>query len=143
MPYKDPEKQKEYMKQWRETYKNEIKEYWKEYNQTSQRQEYMKEYNQKNKEKKKEYYKEYYKKPQGKKSDRISHWKQWGIIFHDYDLLYDIYLSTTHCDFCKCELNQCSKSRKCLDHDHDINHNENVRGIVCHSCNIRDVLKNK
>ena len=108
MPYKDPEKRKAYKKEWRETHKNEIKEYQKEYDQ----------------------------KPEAIKLKRIYKWKHRGVIFHDYDLLHDIYISTTHCHFCKCLLNQCSKSLKCVDHDHDIHDNENVRGIVCSNCNL-------
>ena len=100
------------------------------------KKEYDKAYYQKHKEKKKEYYKT----PHGKKSNTISKWRERGILFHDYDLLHDIYLSTTHCHFCNCLLNQCNKSRKCVDHDHDIHDNENVRGIICHVCNWRDVL---
>tara|TARA_R110002096_G_scaffold127750_3_gene275730 strand:- start:30 stop:335 length:306 start_codon:yes stop_codon:yes gene_type:complete len=72
---------------------------------------------------------------QGKKTDRISDWKRQGIIFHDFDLLHDMYLQTTHCDVCKCLLNQCGKSRKCVDHDHDITDDDNVRNILCNSCN--------
>ena len=112
MPYKDPEKRNEWCKKYRQRNKDKIKEYNKEYRQT----------------------------PQRKKTKRISQWKKQAIIFHDYDLLHDIYLATTHCDFCKCLLNQCNKSRKCVDHNHDINDDINVRGIICHVCNIRGVL---
>ena len=91
-------------------------------------------------EKRKAYKKEYNQTPKVKKSLRICDWKRQGIIFHDYDLLHDIYLSTTHCHFCNCELNQCNKSRKCVDHNHDIHDNENVREILCHSCNSKGVL---
>ena len=112
MPYKDPEKKKEYMKQYRE----------------------------KNKEKKKERMKEYRQTPKGKKSIRISNWIQQGIICSNYNSLHDIYLSTTHCDFCKCILNQSASSRKCLDHDHKLPDENNFRGILCNVCNVRDVL---
>ena len=110
MPYKDPEKRKAYKKEYNQTHKEKIKEQKKEYNLTH--------------------------KEEKKKSNRICNWKRHGIIFHDYDLLHDIYLSTTDCYFCKCLLNQCNKSRKCVDHDHDIHDNENVRNIVCWNCNI-------
>ena len=81
--------------------------------------------------------KEYRKTPQGKKSNRISQWKFKGIIFHDYDILYDIYMNTTHCNKCKCELNKCERSRKCMDHDHSITDTNNVRNIICNSCNVK------
>ena len=130
MPFKDPEKRKEYDKAYRDKH-------------IEKRREYDKEYYQKNKEKEKEYMKEYRETPQGKKANRISQWKHKGIIFHDYDLLNDIYVSTTHCYFCKCLLNQCGSSRKCVDHDHDIHDDINVRGIICHVCNARDVLNQR
>ena len=80
----------------------------------------------------------------GRKVKRISDWKRAGIVFHDYDLLYDIFMDTKECEFCKCELDTEFKTRKCCDHDHKINDDgenkiDNVRGILCHSCNIRDV----
>ncbi len=132
MPYKDPEKQKQYDKEYYQRNKEKRNQYNKEYYHKNK---------EKNKEKKKEYDKEYQQTPNGKKTYRISKWKKRGIMFHDYDLLYDIYITTTHCDFCECELNKCNKSRKCVDHDHDIKDDSNVRGIICHSCNARDVLK--
>jgi len=82
----------------------------------------------------------YQKTPRGRKSNRITNWKKAGIIFSDFDLLYDIYISTTHCDICNCKLTEDKKSTKttrCLDHDHSINDCENVRNILCHSCNVR------
>ena len=97
----------------------------------------QKEYAKKNKEKKREYVKKYQQTDQGKKSLRIAQWKHYGIIFHDWELLYEIYLQTTHCDECKCLLNQCEKSRKCIDHDHTITDDNNVRNILCCSCNIK------
>ena len=146
MPYKDPEKRKAYNKEWHQKNKEKNRE---------KRKEYMKEWNENNKEeqnkKSREYYqthkeeqnkksRKYNQTPQGKKSNRISKWRERGIIFSDYDLLYDIYLSTTHCHFCKCLLNQCGSSRKCVDHNHDIHDNENVRGILCQVCNTKGVL---
>jgi len=107
MAWKDKEKRKQYHRQWYHKNREKILQQQKEYHQTEK----------------------------SKKSNRISDWKRQGIIFHDYDLLYEIYLQTTHCDECKCLLNQCQKSRKCLDHDHIITDDNNVRNILCHSCN--------
>ena len=101
------------------------------YKDPEKQKEYFKQYYEENKEKKKEYNKL----PKGRKTTRITNWKRWGIIFHDYNLLYEIYINTTHCDECKCILNQCSKSLKCVDHDHTITDDNNVRNILCHSCN--------
>ena len=113
MPYKDLDKKKQY------------------------HAEYMRQYRQdkKYKEKEKQYIKQYQKTEQGRKSTRIAQWKQQGILFHDYDLLYEIYLQTSHCDECNCQLNNCEKSRKCVDHDHSITYDNNVRNILCASCN--------
>lgn len=76
----------------------------------------------------------------GRKSKRISDWKRAGILFHDYDTLYDIFMETDTCDFCNCKLDIDYKTRKCCDHDHTITDNDNVRGILCHTCNIKDTL---
>ena len=92
---------------------------------------------------KKEYDRRYYKKykqtEQAKKLRRFRDWRNRGIIFYDFELLYEIYLEATNCDFCKCELNTSNKTTKCLDHDHDIVDDENVRAILCFNCNVKDV----
>jgi len=78
------------------------------------------------------------------KSYRIYQWKVRGIIFHDYDLLYDIYLQTTHCDRCDRLLTMDNGSaQKCLDHDHTITDDINVRNILCKKCNNFDVWKTR
>ncbi len=107
MPFKDPVKQKEYYKQYYIKNKEKIKKQKKEHQQSSK----------------------------GHKLYRIIGWKHQGIIFHDYDLLYEIYLQSTHCDECKCLLNTNTYTRKCVDHDHSITDDENVRNILCHCCN--------
>ena len=93
--------------------------------------------------KNKERIKEYRQTEQSKKTMRISKWKQYGILCFDWNLLYDIFLKTSHCEFCKVELTidrYIKPTTRCLDHDHSINDKFNVRGVLCHSCNIKDVL---
>ena len=46
---------------------------------------------------------------------------------------------TNKCDFCQTEFK--NSTDRCLDHDHDILDSYNIRGILCRSCNIKDVLK--
>tara|TARA_R110002167_G_scaffold87389_1_gene236209 strand:+ start:175 stop:522 length:348 start_codon:yes stop_codon:yes gene_type:complete len=109
-----------------------------------QKKEYNRLYNIKNK----EYYRNYNvlhrQSPEGKKSSRISCWKTQGVICFNFDLLYDIFLKTTHCEFCNRELTvdrYNSSTTKCLDHDHSINNRFNIRGVLCHKCNTNDVLE--
>ena len=72
----------------------------------------------------------------------ISQWKSRGILCFDYNLLYDIFVKTTNCEFCNVELNTNTKTLKCLDHDHSITDKFNVRGVLCNSCNVKDVYSN-
>ena len=82
--------------------------------------------------------------PEVRKSMKISRWKQQGILFHDYDLLFEIYTHTKRCDNpeCRCVLTTNGNGHntittKCVDHDHSITDNENVRNILCLRCNIK------
>tara|TARA_R110002020_G_scaffold469077_1_gene693809 strand:+ start:282 stop:710 length:429 start_codon:yes stop_codon:yes gene_type:complete len=136
------EKRKLYMKQYNEDNKEKIKLQSKQYRENNK--ERIKQYRENNKEEMKQYrenhkeeIKQYGKTPQRKKSKRISSWKHQGIIFFDYELLYQIYMETTNCDECKCLLNQCTKSVKCVDHDHSIKDCDNVRNILCSTCNTK------
>ena len=71
---------------------------------------------------------------------RIGQWKAQGIITDDFDNVYNIYIDTTNCDYCKKEfMNSLDRH---LDHDHSIKDNNNIRGILCRVCNTTDVLKN-
>ena len=93
-----------------------------------------------NKEHIKEYSKEYNKSEQGKKIFRISDWKRRGILCFNFDLLYDIFINTTKCELCNCELTIdkiTTSTTRCLDHDHNINDKFNVRYVLCHSCNCK------
>ena len=106
-----------------------------------ERNEYQRLYRIKNKEKIKKQDKEYRQTDKRKKTNRISLWKYYGILCFDWNLLYDLFVSTTNCEFCNCELNTNTKTRKCLDHDHSITDKFNVRGVLCNSCNSKDVFK--
>ena len=77
----------------------------------------------------------------GKKRNRIQNWKKRGVIFFDYNLLHDIYINTHHCDLCNIKLTEndlpLKTTSRCLDHDHNITEFDNVRGILCNSCNAK------
>lgn len=76
----------------------------------------------------------------GKKSARITCWKQWGVISDDYDTLYTKWKETKLCEECNVELIESGKGkhRKALDHDHETGA---FRNIVCHSCNVKRGFK--
>jgi len=60
-------------------------------------------------------------------------WKQSGLIYDDYDALYEIYINTNHCQHCENEFKD--SYDRCMDHDHDTGM---FRKIVCRGCNILD-----
>ncbi len=150
---------KEYYKEKnREWYENN-KEYYKDYNK-EQRKEYMKIYNKEyyknnigyEKERHKEYRennkdllneksKEYKQTEKGLMSQTISNFKIQGIIYPDMKELYYTYKMTTNCNYCWCLLveGNYGANRKCLDHDHNTGE---PRGVICNTCNSRDVFKN-
>ena len=72
--------------------------------------------------------------PERLKQNRIAKWKSRGIEC-DYDAIYEIYINTHNCDYCGKKFKS-SQDRQ-LDHDHE---SGAVRGILCISCNTRDVL---
>ena len=117
-------------------------------------------YNQQNYNKRKEWYKQwnknhyqqnkekidkrhnlYKKSDKGKSVHIICGWKRQGILCFDYDLLYSYYIKQTTCEFC--DKTFTSSRDRHMDHDHSINDRFNVRGVLCCSCNVRDVLKNE
>jgi len=84
-----------------------------------------------------EYHREWRKTDQGRKSYTITNWKCQGLV-GDYDHIYNIYMTTSHCDLCKIQLTDqriCgrSKTTKCMDHDHNTG---KFRNILCNSCNV-------
>ena len=64
------------------------------------------------------------------KSQTIRKWKSRGLIYDDYDELYEIYIKTMNCQHCNKEFK--NSSDRCLDHDHDTGM---FRKIVCRGCN--------
>jgi len=108
------------------------KEYYAKHSEKIKEQ--VKKYYEENKEKRKEQSKDYFKTPQGKKSKRISKWKQRGIICEDYDKLYELYINTWECDNCGIELieGNYGSNRRCMDHNHKTGI---FRNILCNSCN--------
>lgn len=98
--------------------------------------EYMREYRKKDKHK--QYQKQYRQTEKAIKNRRITNWKIMGVISENYDELYEKYINTEFCELCNVKLTEGklrNKTTRCLDHDHSINDCENVRNIVCQSCN--------
>jgi len=63
----------------------------------------------------------------------IKCWKNRGVIYHDFDELYEVYIKTMNCQHCGKEFPN-SRYRH-LDHDHETGM---FRKIVCHKCNAMD-----
>ena len=145
MPLKDPvkkkEKNKEYrlknkesIQKYREENKEKIKKYQKEYYEKNKEKlnERNKEYREKNKEKKKKYQQS----DKAIKSNRITNWKQSGVVCDDFDILYDKYINTTNCEEGNIELTvdrYCTLTTRCLDHDHTTGL---FRNVLCNRCNL-------
>lgn len=87
-------------------------------------------------EERKAYMKEFRASEAGKKSARISNWKKMGLKSDDYDMVYDDWKSTTHCEECDVELVEGNEgaNKKCLDHDHETGL---FRNVICHICNVK------
>ena len=136
MPYKDPEEKKAKDKAYYVKNKERLKRINNAYAKKNKekRKVYMKTYREENQEK----IKAYFQSPQGKKVRRICCWKQQGIISNDWDALYERFITTKNCEECDVELTedrQNTSTTRCLDHNHDITDSENVRNILCLSCN--------
>jgi len=96
-----------------------------------------KKYREDNKEKIKEKMKIYRLTPEGIKSRTISKWKQRGLIYEDYDSLYEHYLNANNCDECSVKFGKYGGGGgdcKCMDHDHETGA---FRNFLCHKCNLR------
>ena len=125
------EKKKQYRKDNKEKIKIQKAEYYE--NNKEKISEYQTEYYQNNKEKYIEYKKQYKKTYKGLKVDRLSCWRQRGLITEDIDKIYERYLSTKECDNCGIELDEDNNTRKCMDHCHKTGE---FRNILCNLCNI-------
>jgi len=67
------------------------------------------------------------------KCQTIRDWKKYGLIYDDYNELYEVYIKTMNCQHCNKEFKN-SKDR-CMDHDHITGL---FRSIVCKACNTHD-----
>jgi len=121
MPYKDLEKQREYQRKYFQKNK---------YNpqKRKERLENLKEWKHNNKTKVCEALKKYKKK--NYKIIKINEWVKFGICEDFLDEIFEIYINTFECDFCKKAID--GKNRH-LDHDHKTGE---VRNILCMYCNI-------
>lgn len=107
---------------------------------TEKQRVYQNEYTKTHKEEIAAYNKRYNKTPKAIKARRIRRWKKQGIISDDYNSLYERFINTKNCENCEIELTENrynTSTTRNLDHDHDITDRENVRNILCWSCNIK------
>ena len=63
----------------------------------------------------------------------IYNWKKSGLIYDNYDELYEVYIKTMECQHCNKAFKK--SSDRCLDHDHETGL---FRKIVCRGCNVLD-----
>ena len=67
------------------------------------------------------------------KSTMIYKWKKSGLIYDNYDELYDVYINTMECQHCQTEFTK--KNCRCMDHNHETGL---FRKIICNRCNTCD-----
>jgi DNA-directed RNA polymerase subunit RPC12/RpoP len=123
-------------KKYKDNNREKIAEYYEENREKIN--EYKRQYYLENKEKIDEKQKQY--QNENDKLYRISQWKIQGIIDDDFDLLYDVFIKETNCWICGKEFNKDNgMDKRCLDHDHNITDDGNVRYILCGYCNLHVV----
>jgi len=76
--------------------------------------------------------KEYNQTEKGKKNQTIYQWKCNGLIAINYELIYDRYYFSSHCEEPKCNKEYTKEYKKCMDHCHLTGL---FRNILCNSCN--------
>ena len=133
------EKEAEQKKKYNEANKEERAKYAREYRKKNKEKvsATSKKWREKNKEERANYHKEYIKTSSGIKSRIIANWKRTGIKSDNYDMLYNNYLSETHCDLCRVKFGKKGDGTgtfKCCDHDHTTGL---FRNFLCHLCNIK------
>ena len=89
------------------------------------------------------YNREYNQSPAGKKRMRICTWKRGGIISNDWDATYEKFMNTLNCENTECNVlltidRYRTTTSKCLDHDHSIINEYNIRAVLCHRCNVNN-----
>ena len=141
----NPEYHKEYHKNCREENKDQIAKQKKEYRENNKEQiaKQKKEYMKKNKDKISNRHKEYTQTPNGKKSTKLSNWKNRGLqeTKEELDRIYDLYLNQELCNACDVKLTRNGDNdptQAVLDHDHDTH---KFRHIICRACNCNDSWK--
>jgi hypothetical protein len=77
--------------------------------------------------------KSYYENPKRYKWSKIALWKQLGVIYDDFDDLYEIYMNTMNCSHCTKPF--ITSRNRHLDHDHITG---KFRKILCNACNNHD-----
>jgi len=145
------EKRKQQVKDYYQSNKEKVKEYRKNYNENNrdklnerQKELYKKDPEKIQKNNKKwrdnnpEKVKAYQESDLYKKQSKIARWKHQGIIHDDWENIYDIYMDTNNCDYCKKQFKNTLERN--LDHNHNITESNNIRGILCRQCNLKDVL---
>mgnify|MGYP003656670575 CR=1 FL=1 len=67
----------------------------------------------------------------------IHTWKRYGLIYDDYDDLFEVYIKTLNCQHCNKEFK--NRRDRCMDHNHETGL---FRKIVCNKCNSWDFYIN-
>ena len=107
----------------------------------AEKREYDRRYRERNREKIAEHQREYGQTENGKKHLRINNWKRHGIIADNWEEVHAWFMEVDTCDICDCVFTRDrynTSSSKCLDHDHSIKDDYNIRGVICNTCNVSE-----